>query len=375
MLGKILKVTSLLFLIGVFVTLIDRRDFSLSYKKTPSPKDISTQGVLVPLSSDTLKKSNEISLSSSTQGENIAPAIAPVALQEIKKVNSYIQQNEGSSDTDDSYSPQISPCTDPIHYKIGSFDTRFGISKENFISMASRATSLWENAAEKKLFQYDPAGDLTLNLIYDERQTNTTYINNLAMEIDNSKDAASQLKDAYEQEKNLYTSLNENLVKDGENFQIRSEAYTAKVESYNKQGGASKIEYDAMMAELAGLQQEVKSLEDRRLQLLSISESINAKVARYNEFVVYVNNLIKKSNSLGAKKFTEGKFTPSLHTIDIYQYDDTTKLFRVLTHEFGHALGIGHNADRYSIMYSINSATTTTLSKEDIASLLTVCTK
>jgi predicted Zn-dependent protease len=103
-------------------------------------------------------------------------------------------------------------------------------------------------------------------------------------------------------------------------------------------------------------------------------DAINANVVKYNEFVVYVNTLIRKSNSLGAKKFTEGRFNPNTNTIDVYQFSDRLKLKRVITHELGHALGINHNENIRSIMYSVNSGTTTMLSKEDMAALKDVCT-
>ena len=102
-------------------------------------------------------------------------------------------------------------------------------------------------------------------------------------------------------------------------------------------------------------------------------ESINAKVLKYNELTVYINSLIKKSNALGSNKFTEGRFSPNSNTIDIYQYNNDTKLLRVLTHELGHVLGINHNKNIYSIMYTSNSATTTSLSKEDLQALTLVC--
>jgi hypothetical protein len=128
-----------------------------------------------------------------------------------------------------------------------------------------------------------------------------------------------------------------------------------------------------MTQELASLKEESKQLSARRDNLLVYMDTINAKVNRYNELVVYINSLITKSNSLGAKKFTEGKFTPYTNTIDIYQYTDTVKLHRVLAHELGHVLGINHNDNSRSIMYAVNTATSTELSPEDIQSLLEIC--
>jgi predicted Zn-dependent protease len=260
-----------------------------------------------------------------------------------------------------------------MEYTIGSFDTRFGITREQFIQKIDDAGNLWGNVVGKKLFSYSPQGTLTINLVYDERQARTEEVNNLALEIENSKTAAENIRLVYEQEKEMYLSDAEQLTKDNENFQLRYKAYNEKVATYNASGGAQKIEYEAMMSELAGLKKESELLETRRVDLLSLTDSINAKIRRYNEFVAYINTLIKQSNSLGAKKFTEGRFDPNNNTIDIFQYNDTNKLLRVMAHELGHVLGINHNKNVASIMYSMNSATTTELSREDREALQEVC--
>ena len=201
----------------------------------------------------------------------------------------------------------------------------------------------------------------------------TENINLLALEIANTKEAANSLRTTYEQEKKIYQGDGDQLAKENDAFKARYKVYSDKVTEYNAKGGAPRDEYEKMMKELENLKQLAKDLEVRRLAILDYMNSINEKVKRYNDLVDYTNTLIKKSNSLGAKKFTEGRFSPSRNTIDIYQYNDSIKLRRVITHELGHVLGINHNENIQSIMYSVNSATTTTLSKDDISSLKKIC--
>lgn len=277
------------------------------------------------------------------------------------------------SDTDDSYRPVASLCTTPMSYTIGTFDPRFNISKEKFLGIAREAAQMWEDAAGTSLFTYDPQGKLKINLVYDERQATTVNLGYLALEIENSKQSAESIRRGYENEKVSYTNDSEAFNLDAKLFQERYAAYNEKVKNYNDKGGATQPEYDVMMKELEQLKTDSAQFETRREDLLKRMETINANVTKYNELVAYINTLIKKSNSIGSRTFTEGKFTPAINAVDIYQYADEVKLKRVLMHEFGHVIGIGHVKNVMSIMYSFNSGTSTRLSEEDIAALKEIC--
>ena len=381
---RIFKTLSLVVLIGVFYVLITQREIML----TPRAQTLlKPQKLLVkPISkktsklesTDTPQKQEDTPLLSTPVSTTTLPVLADIhepikKVEEMPKKSVYVSIQEGHSDTDESYRPTVSPCTKTMGYTIGTFDTRFGIKEATFRDEIDKAQALWGDQIGKTLFNYNASGPLTINLIYDERQARTDDINNLALEIQNSKDTATALKTTYDVEKTIYLGDGEQLIKDSNAFKVRYDAYTSKVAMYNSQGGAPQNEYNLMVEELSSLKEESRHLTARRDALLVYMEAINAKVTRYNELMVYINTLITKSNSLGAKKFTEGRFTPRTNTIDIYQYTDPIKLRRVITHELGHVIGINHNDNIKSIMYSVNSATTTTLSTEDINALLEAC--
>ncbi len=382
MITTLAKITSLIIIFGCLFFLLQKRDFSPPSSLNFLNKSTTHKKEANPILKEELTIQEETLPTVVQQPE--APQPTPATTSEIQKVQPEIPKvvtknqiyedlHEGVSDTDPSYRPLVSPCTEAMGFKIGVFDSRFGITKDFFIQEIIQSAAVWGDAVDKKLFYYDPNGSLTVNLIYDERQETTIIVNNLALEIENTKRNAEELHNAYEAEKKIYNRDYEQLAKDIENFQIQQKAYEEKVKTYNASGGATRIEYEAMTNELNQLKKDAQLLEERKLLVNTFVDTINKKVTRYNEFVRYTNGLIRKSNALGASKFTEGKFTPLTNTIDIYQYNDSIKLRRVLIHELGHVLGINHNKNVYSIMYSFNSATTTSLSKEDLASLKEVC--
>lgn len=382
---RIVKIISSLGLIIVLAILVSEREIMFTDSHNRVAKESTTSKISldsVPLEPPTetigtmSEKTSTVPIASSSKA--ISTVAVPVKLPLTKitpvfKNSLYIPMKVGVPDTDLAYRPAISPCTVTMKYKIGTFDLRFGISKEFFIQEVDKAASLWGEKLGKALFEHSPDGTLTINLIYDERQAKTDAGNNLALEIQNSKDAASALKKIADIEKEIYLGDGAQLTKDNDAFKVRYDIYMAKVAMYNSNSGAPQAEYELMTKELEALKQESKLLSSRREQLLAYMETINAKVTHYNELIVYINGLIVRSNELGAKEFTEGKFTPRYNTIDIYQYNDLVKLRRVVAHELGHVIGVHHNENVQSIMYSMNSATTTYLSDDDTQALYKIC--
>src|SRR5436190_875481 len=73
------------------------------------------------------------------------------------------------------------PCRQPIAYSLGQFDTKFGISKTDFLSAVATAEAIWEKPIGKELFNYTPDGALKINLIYDARQDATTKLKSMGI--------------------------------------------------------------------------------------------------------------------------------------------------------------------------------------------------
>jgi hypothetical protein len=274
---QMFKVISGIALIGVLFVLVTRREIIFkptSKKQIKAPVQETLDAlpevtkkndeVLPPVDTPTPQPTTEpvaIAAPTSVPVAKTSPVakVSPTSVSSIPNKSQYIAMKEGQSDTDDSYRPAISPCKVTMGYKIGTFDPHFGITQAKFIEEINAASALWGNQLNKTLFTYNPNGPLTINLIYDERQARTDDVNNLALEIENSKATADSIKKTYEQEKAIYLGDGEQLTKDTDAFKARYQIYTDKVTMYNNQGGAPREEYDQMTKELEYLKQTSKT--------------------------------------------------------------------------------------------------------------------
>lgn len=384
----------LISLSSVFVTATEKIPF-LDYKISNYQKEITIgtknpeilrirENDTNPTEKTTLTPTTTVLLTASTSSPLRVNSKNTEIIPPVKKPSPYIQTAPTAPSTiaidtyeDDDTSVHAEtfkkPCSQVIGYRIGTFDSRFDISKDDFLRLVNEASSLWSNKHGSTLFVYNDQGPLTVNLVYDGRQERTKENKLLANEITNTKEAAEAIETIYEKDKITYTQQAEQHTQEVSTYNAKFKSYDARVVEHNKHGGATKEEYDRMMLEKEELTKESLRLEENRKTLLALVEAINIKIKKHNEFIAYANSLIQESNTFGAKKFTEGIYNPATKSITIYQYTDFIKLKRVLAHEFGHVLAIGHTKDKESIMHYLNTGVATTLTQEDTVALRASC--
>jgi predicted Zn-dependent protease len=253
-------------------------------------------------------------------------------------------------------------------FKIGRIDSGFRLSHNDFLQDINEASGIWEKAIGKNLFEYDADGELTINLIYDDRQK----VVELRNDIGDGNRVAQSVKEEYQSKLDLLKIEEEKYKVILAEYNLKISKYNADVEYWNTKGGAPKNEYSQLPARKRALDIEKQQLDVIRLNLTKMSSDIKVYVDKYNLLVDNINNKVEVVNS-NAGEIEEGLYTSKTNTIDIYQYESQTKLIRVLAHELGHSLGIDHNDNRESIMYKINDGNKKTLSVEDMTDLKRVC--
>ena len=244
-------------------------------------------------------------------------------------------------------------CDRPIHYRVDTVDPTFNLSREEFLSDINQAAKIWDQAIDRDLFVYDPKGQLSINLIYDERQSLTTQIKQLENEVKSEKQSLNPKINEY---KRLSAEFKQKL----ENFN--------KVVAYwNSQGGAPPDEYNKIVEEQKNLRIEANNLN-------SMAQSLNLASDSYNAQVEMLNQTIDVFNSTLEERPEEGIFKGPENKIEIYFNITKQELIHTLAHELGHALSLGHVNNPAAIMYAKTSQKLVP-TDEDIAVLEDACRK
>lgn len=242
-------------------------------------------------------------------------------------------------------------CEEPLRYRIGDIDPKFSVTKEELRITSENAAKIWNDAWGKNLLVYDPLAELSINLVYDERQELTSKINSTKTELEkNNQTIEIQIKE-YEAE----------LAR----LEQRIEELNDEIDYWNNNGGAPEDVYSELIQEQESLREEIRSINQS-------AQELNDKTAEFNSEVDDLNNKVSNFNNLLDSKPEEGLYIPTENKIEVYIVNNDETLKHTIAHEFGHAIGLEHVEDPESLMFETVS-NATKLSEKDKEELDNVC--
>ncbi len=244
-----------------------------------------------------------------------------------------------------------SVCDQPIPYRIDTVDPKFNLSREDFSSDINEATQIWERPINKNLFVYDQKGILSINLIYDERQSLTSQIIQLE---DTLKSNQQSLKPEINEYQKLSSGLKQKIAD-----------LNKEVDYWNNKGGAPSEEYKKIILQQQELQTETNSLNEMAQRLNVSTNTYNTEVNKLNQTITTLDDALEQRPEEGIFKFTENR-------IEIYFNLNKTELVHTIAHELGHSLSLKHSNNPKAIMYfKTNQSIVPT--KDDITALEAIC--
>jgi predicted nucleic acid-binding Zn-ribbon protein len=269
------------------------------------------------------------------------------------------------------------PCATPITFSINTIDSRFNIPKSTVTAQLEEVEAMWNSALPgvTPLQFVETGGDVTISFVYDERQRTTIRNERLKRQIAEQKSTLSNLRSTLSATQEQYEATNKKIQEQTTAYLARLNAYKEEVAMWNEKGGAPGGVYEKLKQEQLALEIERINLNNDIADLNKLADAIKNESGKHNAIVQDVNEKVDTVNETAMKEFEEGTYDPNTKTITIYEFESPLSLKRVLAHELGHALDIGHVDGKDSIMYPYNDSDTFALSLQDINALKTICHK
>ena len=274
-------------------------------------------------------------------------------------------------------------CAVPIHAYVGDVDPRFGFDRHDVERALQDATGLWQQHTDRPLFDAAGAGrrPMPVDLVFDERQEQAAVMQQNRRSLERGERRLQERQAQFNRLQQQLESDGDALREGEQRLAERAAEHQRRVADWN----AGRIERSDTAQRR--LRAEADALRDERAQLESARQRLNETVAELNLMAVELNDeleafnaVVESFNRAAGSPVTVGGYTWSSHDgrrITIYRAGDTDELVLLLAHELGHALGIGHVAERSAAVMSAEVSDlelpVTALEAADVAALQAVC--
>jgi len=277
------------------------------------------------------------------------------------------------------------PCGESFNFSVKHVDSRFSISVADVAQAAGKAADLWNQAGERVLIQpdteNDQESDITIQLIYDERQERTDSEHRFREQIRTEQYRLDQLQVQHEQRRAQFDEQSKQYLDLADRTTQELNALNEWVREKNENGGFTESEYELFKKKKEEVNKKQDKVLQERRRLDQFAKEINREMEILNDKLGEKNNLIERYNAdfAGDMRFTKATYQRigNRGVITVNQFMNKQELVLILAHEMGHALGLDHLPNPKSVMFSRMGAQNLhpeiILSAEDRRAIQSVC--
>lgn len=248
------------------------------------------------------------------------------------------------------------PCAIPVHYRLGETDPRFGFDRLTVTTALVEAANLWQAMSDALLFiESDQPGAMIISMQFDQRQASANTRSALRGDMERDRARLEGDEAMLRQWGERIERARDAHDRAADELRSRGSAHEAAVSAWNAgEGARSEARRQALEAEREALQMVVADVQRMAEELKGEIDAYNRRAADMRQRVADFESRVARYNEASAGGPVESglyRYERALgRRIEVFRAESYDELVWVLTHELGHALGIGHVDDPGAVM-------------------------